>query len=123
VIGLLYRDMDVASFEAVDHYITELTPEDNTDLLAKKQMRRNKKVRKEVKAYRLVYVEFEGKRQRLEERKRLKRKKPSNAVLSLNKNSHLLSVIPSNKSLSNRNSKVLLPSIKSIAKTGDDIIE
>jgi hypothetical protein len=122
-IALLYRDMDVASFEAVDHYITELAAEDNIDLLAKKELRRNKKLRKEAKVYRLEYAEFEGKRQRLEERKRLKRRKPSNAILSINKNNHLLSIAASNKSLPHRNPKVLLPSIKTLAKAVEDLIE
>jgi uncharacterized protein (DUF4213/DUF364 family) len=54
-IAVLYRDMDVASFEAVDHYITELSPEDNLELQAKKELRRNKKVKREMKAYRLCY--------------------------------------------------------------------
>ena len=75
-----------------------------------------------MKAYRLVYAEFQDKKQRLDEKKRLKRRKPSNPILSLNKNTHLLSAVPSNKSLPNRNSKILLPSIKAITKSGDTLI-
>jgi hypothetical protein len=83
--------------------------------MVKKEGKRNKKVRKEIKAYKLTYAEFQNRKKRNAERRQLKKKKLSNAKLSLDKNIfHRVSV--SNKSLPNRNSKVLLPSIKSIGK-------
>lgn len=119
-ITVLYRDLDVVSFEAVDHYIADLTPEDNVELLAKKEIRRNKKPKKEIKAYKLSFFEFQGKRQRDEEKKRLKRRKLTNIKLSENKNG-LHKTTTSNKSLPNRNSKITLPSIQSLGK--DEIRE
>ena len=92
-LASIYKGIDIVSFQAVDRYITELPPEDNIDLLAKKECRRNKKLKKEVKAYKLDYSEFLGKKLHTEQKKRLREQRSSNAKLSFNK--HNIAVINS----------------------------
>jgi arsenate reductase-like glutaredoxin family protein len=70
-----------------------LPPEDNIDLMANKECRRNKKLKKEVKAYKLDYSEFLSKKQHTEQKRLLRIQRSSNAKLSLNK--HSLPVINS----------------------------
>lgn len=46
-----YRNMDVQSLEAINKFVVELSYKDNADLIYRKQVIRNKKMRKQIKEY------------------------------------------------------------------------
>lgn len=111
-INGVYKGLDIVSFEAMDNYIIDLAPSENVELFSKKELKRNKKIKRYVKEYKLDYKDYLERKEKNEEKMRLKKRKLSFSKERFSMKNSLQKNAVSNKSLSNKNGKVSFPAIK-----------
>lgn len=111
-IKTIYKCLDIVSFDVIENYIVDLGPEENIDLFSKKELKRNKKMRKYVKLYRLDYKDYLERKTKNEEKMMLKKRKLSFSKAAFSLKNSLQKDTASNKSLSNKNGKISFPAIK-----------
>ena len=59
----LYHGLQVISFAAIDDYAIEMNKENNIQIISKKQFVRNRKIKKQVKAYKIIFKEYRKKKE------------------------------------------------------------
>lgn len=62
-IRKLYHGLQITSFAAIDDYSTEINKENNVQIISKKQLTRNKKIKKQVKVYKISFKEYRKKKE------------------------------------------------------------
>ncbi len=62
-IHKLYHGLQIISFAAIDDYATELNKENNIQIISKKQLTRNKKIKKQLKDYKISFKEYRKKKE------------------------------------------------------------
>ena len=73
----IYGCLDLGLPEIIDFYVPTLRPEDNIDIIYRKQNQRNKKSRKQIKEFHSEYMLFLDKRAYMQKRKMLRNKNNS----------------------------------------------